>query len=122
MSEIWISMREKKLTDTLTLMTDTLTRVTAERDKLADELKSLRNSGVELPFVTMCQADYQGNLVDYFTETQLRDYGDRRAMAERERCARVCEQPSDEQQITDSYSEVLYKDWSECAEAIRKGE
>jgi len=25
MSEIWISMREKKLSDTLTLMTDTLT-------------------------------------------------------------------------------------------------
>lgn len=41
MSEIWISMREKKLSDTLTLMTDTLTRVIAERDKLRDALKNL---------------------------------------------------------------------------------
>ena len=41
MSEIWISMREKKLTDTLTLMTDTLTRVTAERDRLREALKNL---------------------------------------------------------------------------------
>ena len=36
MSDIWISMREKKLTNTLTLMTDTLTRVTAERDALQE--------------------------------------------------------------------------------------
>ena len=41
MSEIWISMREKKLSDTLTLMTDTLARVTAERDRLREALKNL---------------------------------------------------------------------------------
>lgn len=40
MSEIWISMREKKLTDTLTLMTDTLARVTAERDALKENYDS----------------------------------------------------------------------------------
>ena len=82
-------------------------RLVAERDKLAAELKSLRDSGVELPepgrefFCTKCgsteckdgaiQHDFPPcNKCGYlgfarginFTETQLRDYGDRRAMAD----------------------------------------
>ena len=38
---------------------------------------------------------------------------------EREACAKACEQPIDEIQITDDISERVYKDAFECAEAIR---
>lgn len=38
---------------------------------------------------------------------------------EREACAKVCEQPIDEIQITDTISEVVYMDAHECAAAIR---
>jgi len=38
---------------------------------------------------------------------------------EREECARVCETPIDEVQITDDCSEVVYMDATECAAAIR---
>ena len=179
MSEIWISMREKKLTNTLALMTDTLTRVTAEkdalkkdlifverwvnhharkpfytpesvlsmiqhypsikaitksyadgvlpttpdpyveRDALATQLKTLRDSGVELPENKHPHiwVDCGGTWVQAgYTADQLRDYGDRRAMAERERCALLCEKIDE-----DSYPTT--RKWpSDCAEAIRKGE
>jgi hypothetical protein len=39
--------------------------------------------------------------------------------AEREACAKVCEQPVDEIQITDDCSEYKYRDNQECADAIR---
>ena len=39
--------------------------------------------------------------------------------AEREECARVCEQPVDEIQITDDISQRIYRDAFDCAEAIR---
>lgn len=38
---------------------------------------------------------------------------------EREACAKVCEQPTDEIQITDTISEVVYMDAHECAAGIR---
>ena len=38
---------------------------------------------------------------------------------EREACAKVCEQPIDEIQVTDTISEVVYMDAHECAAAIR---
>ena len=38
---------------------------------------------------------------------------------EREACAKVCEQPIDEIQITDTISEVVYMDAHECAAVIR---
>jgi len=41
------------------------------------------------------------------------------AAREREACAKVCEQPIDEIQVTDTISEVVYMDAHECAEAIR---
>lgn len=41
------------------------------------------------------------------------------AKQEREACAKVCEQPSDEIQITDDISQRIYKDAFDCAEAIR---
>ena len=41
------------------------------------------------------------------------------AAAEREACAKVCEQPVDEIQITDDCSEYKYRDNQECADAIR---
>lgn len=39
--------------------------------------------------------------------------------AEREACAKVCEEPIDLIQITDDCSEYVYKDHLDCAEAIR---
>jgi hypothetical protein len=42
--------------------------------------------------------------------------------AERERCAKLCETPIDEVQITDDCAETVYMDANECAAAIRKGE
>ena len=41
------------------------------------------------------------------------------AAHEREECAKVCEEPIDEIQITDDCSEVIYKDNQDCAAAIR---
>jgi len=38
---------------------------------------------------------------------------------EREACAKVCEQPIDEIQITATISEVVYMDAHECAAGIR---
>lgn len=38
---------------------------------------------------------------------------------ENEACAKVCEQPVDEIQITDDCSEYKYRDNQECADAIR---
>jgi len=38
---------------------------------------------------------------------------------EREACAKVCEQPIDEIQVTDTISEVVYMDAHECAAGIR---
>jgi hypothetical protein len=42
------------------------------------------------------------------------------AAAEREACAKVCEQPIDEIQITDDCSELVYMGGKECAFAIRE--
>ena len=39
--------------------------------------------------------------------------------AEREACAKVCLMPVDEIQITDDCKEYVYKDYLDCAEAIR---
>ena len=39
--------------------------------------------------------------------------------AEREACAKLCEEPIDLIQITDDCSEYVYKDHLDCAEAIR---
>jgi len=41
------------------------------------------------------------------------------AAAEREACAQECLMPVDEIQITDDCSEYVYKDYLDCAEAIR---
>lgn len=46
-------------------------------------------------------------------------FADLVAAAEREECAKVCEQPIDEIQITDDCSELVYMDSKECAAAIR---
>jgi hypothetical protein len=44
------------------------------------------------------------------------------AAAEREECAKLCEQPVDEIQITDDCREYKYLDNQECAAAIRARE
>jgi hypothetical protein len=40
-------------------------------------------------------------------------------LAEREACAKLCEQPIDEIQVTDDCSDIIYMDGLECAAAIR---
>lgn len=92
-------------------ITEALLKVTAERDKLAAELASLRDSGVELPEPDKLRV--WGSPTRYYTESMLRDYGDRRAMAERERAAKVC---------MDMNHGWCSDDAMACAEAIRKGE
>jgi hypothetical protein len=61
---------------------------------------------------------------EYYTNGQERSF-DKAKFAdliradEREACAKVCEQPIDEIQITDTISEVVYMDAHECAAGIR---
>lgn len=42
------------------------------------------------------------------------------AEAMRQKAVKVCETPIDEVQVTDQYSQVGYRDWAECAEAIKE--
>lgn len=53
-----------------------------------------------------------------FVKAQLK-FAELVAAKEREACARLCEQPITEIQITDDCSETIYKDYKDCAEAIR---
>lgn len=110
-----------------------------EADKLAAELKALRDSDVALPEqLEMVWAFWRGEREylptwgDYFSNDQLRDYGDRRAMAERERCAQVCvAQAADadsakRKPLLTQSGQMLYEGICggamNCAIAIRKGE
>lgn len=56
---------------------------------------------------------------DWGNEAHFQRFAALIAAAEREECARLCEQPCDEIQITDDISERIYRDAFECAEAIR---
>lgn len=122
--------KESQLANMLRTCSEALKQVTAERNKLAAELKSLRDSGVELPepVVTLKKGDSEiiPEGTKLFTEHNTRDYGDRRAMAERERAARVCEAScwSDNIDVWQSMTkkEVATRSMLVCAEAIRKGE
>lgn len=64
-----------------------------ERDKLAAELKSLRDSEMDLPDPEITyRVDSQGvmHVKDVtYSESQLRDYGDRMAIAERGRLEKL---------------------------------
>jgi chromosome segregation ATPase len=102
-----VTEKETQLTNMLHTCTEALTQVTAERDKLersidqwrvdyhelqldyeklAAELKALRDSGVELPEKSVINTHIPTGIKIYgYTADQMRDYGDRRAMAERER-------------------------------------
>jgi len=87
-----------------------------ERDKLAAELKSLRDSGVELPEHDHHLSCDNGRIkVNVYFKDTLERYGDRGAMEERERAAKVCESRSTPG--TGSVAILLG-----AAEAIRKGE
>jgi hypothetical protein len=54
-----------------------------------------------------------------FTTEQMLAWGKACAESEREECAKVCETPIDEIQITDDCAETVYMDATECAAAIR---
>ena len=54
-----------------------------------------------------------------YTVEQMLAWGKANAEAEREACAKVCEQIVDEIQITDDCSALCYMDGKECADAIR---
>jgi hypothetical protein len=100
-----------------------------EANKLAAELKALRDSGVELPIWTLLHRQWPdsywyGEIYGY-TADQLRDYGNRRAMAERERCAKVCEEHATKylnRDVRNQHSHGAGLGASICADAIRKGE
>jgi seryl-tRNA synthetase len=106
-----VTEKEPQLSNMLHTCSEALKQVTAERDKLAAELKALRDSDVALP-------DHPEPQIMIWTQVELeaiRDYGDRRAMAERERAAKVCESRSTPG--TGSVAILLG-----AAEEIRKGE
>ena len=86
-----VSAQEYGLDFTVTL--------TAEDAKFTDEAVA---AGVPLIVVTM-----------------FRDALRKLVAAEREACAKVCEEPIDLIQITDDCSEYVYKDHLDCADAIR---
>lgn len=139
-----ISERETALTNALRQMTEALTLVTKERDRLsaladkwnlecdemrednkrmAKELKSLRDSGVELPEMTVIDMHIPtGYRIRGYTEAQIRDYGDRRAMAERERCAKICDDIDEPAWYGYECPNTFTDAKIMCAEAIRKGE
>ena len=146
--ELWRNPRSAE--DDRAALESEVDRVTAERDALAAELKSLRDSGVELPepgrefFCTKCgSTECKDGAIQHdfppcdkcgylgfarginFTEAQLRDYGDRRAMAERERAAKVCEDHATKylnRDVRNQHSHGAGLGASICADAIRKGE
>ena len=106
-------------------------RVTAERDKLAAELKALRDNKVALPKPVAWRFNrpgiskldawpHGGDWERLYTESDTRDYGDRRAMAERERCAKVCDLLGGDIDQRDPDEVALAA--NSLAEAIRKGE
>jgi hypothetical protein len=55
----------------------------------------------------------------HYTTEQMLAWGKACAEAEREECAKVCETPIDEIQITDDCAETVYMGATECADAIR---
>jgi hypothetical protein len=73
-------------------------------------------AGLGKPYVskTRCTSGVKINDVD-----ALQRFADLIRADEREACAKVCEQPIDEIQITDTISEVVYMDAHECASRIR---
>jgi hypothetical protein len=87
-----------------------------EANKLAAELKALRDSDVALP-------DHPEPQIMIWTQVELeaiRDYGNRRAMAERERCAGYAERLA-----KDFGSARMKEEWevaTDISKAIRKGE
>ncbi|MDE3021931.1 MAG: hypothetical protein KGI54_08735 [Pseudomonadota bacterium] len=92
------------------LRNDTLDDISDTALEAADALEMLTAGDTEMPEPVHHEMD--GYVcVGYFSEAQLKDYGDRRAaaavLAERERCAKVCES--------------IRSNWNYCADAIRKG-
>jgi len=57
--------------------------------------------------------------IAHITLDEMHHFADIVAAAEREACALVCLMPVDEIQVTDDCSKYVYKDYLDCAEAIR---
>ena len=75
---------------------------------------------MKLPELSVIDTHLPSNtMIRGYTVEQMLAWGKANAEAEREACAKVCEQPADEIQITDDCSEVRYMDGKECADAIR---
>jgi hypothetical protein len=68
-------------------------------------------AGIDAKKDTLCR--YEG------WEEPMEKFAALVAAAEREACAQECLMPVDEIQITDDCSEYVYKDYLDCAEAIR---
>lgn len=85
-----------------------------------------RTNSPESCFADLIRADERKVLLNaldsgslLFTDNQLDELLNKIRVDEREACAKVCEQPIDEIQITDTISEVVYMDAHECAAGIR---
>lgn len=73
----------------------------------------------ELAAEAEAYADYDFKGEVYWREAYEAKLIDLIRADEREACAKMCEQPIDEIQITDTISDVVYMDAHECAAGIR---
>jgi hypothetical protein len=98
-------------------MTDNITLPRAVVERMRGALKSVHGAVTE----TDWEYDFHGEIatLDAALAEPEPDAIAQAVEAEREACAKVCEQPSDEIQITDDISQRIYKDAFDCAEAIR---
>ena len=64
----------------------------------------------------LCNVDQLSTAAELAAAIEQRDKARNEAL---ELAAQVCEQPTDEIQISDDRSTYLYKDWYDCAAAIR---
>jgi len=76
-----------ELQEQITLLTASRDEYQREADKLAMELKALRDSFGEVALPEPVELNGASNSVIGFNVQQLHNYGDRRVMAERERIA-----------------------------------
>lgn len=95
-------------------------------DEAADALSRLTAGDVTLPSATVTiSGDGQPFAGNWYNINRLKDYGDRRAaaavLAERERCAKVCQDMKRDCGEPDSMQASLNRQMMSCADAIRKG-
>jgi hypothetical protein len=97
-------------------MNDTIQFSTRQNDDMLEVMRITRDGVFANPDVAV--DDVAKAVLDALS-SQIKTLVQKAVEDEREACAKVCEQPIDEIQITDDRSELWYMDGMECAEAIR---